>query len=120
MADTLDSQSVDSGYAMSIANGSYARYRTAANGLALGDHPGFEQVELDVAFHVGDGRLTGFPGREVAGFLGFAGAVALGAVTDGEAGGEDLQQERGEGKILLVRGGKPRRCPLRPGVRAGS
>jgi hypothetical protein len=29
-----------------------------ANGLALGDHPGFEQVELDVAFHVGDGGLA--------------------------------------------------------------
>jgi hypothetical protein len=90
------------------------------NGLALGDHPGFEQVELDVAFHVGDGGLAGLAGGEVAGFLGFAGAVALGAVTDGEAGQEDLQQERGECEILLARGGKPRRCPSRPAGRAGS
>jgi hypothetical protein len=90
------------------------------NGLALGDHPGFEQVELDVAFHVGDGRLAGPAGGEVAGFLGLSGAVALGAVADGESGQEDLQQERGEGEILLVRGGKPRRCPLRPAAREGS
>jgi len=74
------------------------------NGLALGDHPGFEQVELDVAFHVGDGGLAGLAGGEVAGFLGFAGAVAFGAVTDGEAGQEDPQQERGECEVLLVRG----------------
>ncbi len=90
------------------------------NGLALGDHPGFEQVELDVALHVGDGGLAGLAGGEVAGFLGFAGAVALGAAADGEVRQEDLQQERGECEICLVRGGKPRRCPSRPGERAGS
>jgi len=92
----------------------------APNGLALGDHPGFEQVELDVPLHVGDGGFAGLAGGEVAGFPGFAGAVALGAVTDGEAGLEDLQQERGEGEVPLVRGKKPRRCPSRPAGRAGS
>jgi hypothetical protein len=64
-------------------------------------------VELDVAFHVGDGGFAGLPGGEVADFLGLAGAVALGAVADGGAGQDDLQQERGEGEILLVRGKKP-------------
>jgi hypothetical protein len=42
-------------------------------------------------------------GGEVAGFLGFAGAVAVGAVADEGAGGEDFQQERGEGEFWLVR-----------------
>jgi hypothetical protein len=58
-------------------------------------------------------------GGEVVGFLEFRGTVALGAVADGEAGQEDLQQERGEGEILLLRG-KPRRCPSRLSGRAGS
>jgi hypothetical protein len=56
-------------------------------------------VELDVAFHVGDGGLAGLAGGEVAGFLGFSGAVALGAVADGELRQDDLQQERGEGEV---------------------
>jgi hypothetical protein len=64
-------------------------------------------VELEVAFHVGDGGFAGLSGGEVAGFLGLAGAAALGAVADGGAGQDDLQQERGEGEILLVRGKKP-------------
>jgi hypothetical protein len=64
-------------------------------------------VELDVAGDVGDGGLAWLAGGEVAGLLGFAGAVAFGAVADGEAGGEDFQQERGEGEFWLVRGEKP-------------
>jgi hypothetical protein len=39
-----------------------------ANGLALGDLPGVEQVELDFPHDAGDARLARFPGREVAGF----------------------------------------------------
>lgn len=46
-------------------------------------------------------------GGEVAGLLGFPGTVALGPVTDGGVWDEDLQQERGEGEICLVRGEKP-------------
>ena len=77
-------------------------------------------MELDVPGDVDDGGLAWLAGGEVAGFLGFAGAVALGAVADREARGEDFQQERGEGEFLLVRGKKPRRCPWRRLVRAGS
>jgi hypothetical protein len=64
-------------------------------------------VELDVAGDVDDGGLAGLAGGEVAGLLGFPGAVALGAVADGEVRQEDLQQERGECEICLVRGEKP-------------
>ncbi len=39
-----------------------------ANGLALGDLPGVEQVELDFPHDVGDAGLAWFPGGEVAGF----------------------------------------------------
>jgi len=92
----------------------------APNGLALGDHPGFEQVELDVPLHVGDGGFAGLAGGEVAGFLGFPRADPFGPVADGEAGDKDFEQERGEGEFLLVRGGKPRRYPSRRLGRAGS
>jgi hypothetical protein len=43
--------------------------RLLANGLALDDLPGVEQVELDFPYDVGDAGLAGFPGGEVAGFL---------------------------------------------------
>ena len=33
---------------------------------------------------------------------------------------EDLEQERGEGQVSMLRGERPRQCPSRPGVRAGS
>ena len=39
------------------------------NGVALGDLPGVEQVELDFPHDVGDAGLARFPGGEVAGFL---------------------------------------------------
>jgi hypothetical protein len=41
---------------------------STANGLALDDLPGVEQVELDFPYDVGDAGLAGFPGGEVAGF----------------------------------------------------
>ncbi len=88
--------------------------------LLLGDLPWVEQVELDSAGDVGDAGLARLAGGEVAGFLGPAGAVPVRAVADGEAGHEDLEQERGEGEVELVRGGKPRRCPSRLAGRAGS
>ncbi len=64
----------------------------AVNGLALG---WAEAVELDSS---GDGGHTGlvwFAGGEVAGFLGLAGAGALGAVPDEEPWLQDLEQEDG-------------------------
>jgi MFS family permease len=88
--------------------------------LPLGDLPWIEQVELDSAGDVGDAGLARLAGGEVAGFLGFPRASAVGAAADGEAGDEDLEQECGEGEFLLVRGEKPRRCPSRRPGRAGS
>src|ERR1039457_6345520 len=78
-----------------------ARHRPGApgNGLALGDLPGVEQVELDFPHDVGYAGLALFPCREVAGFPLFPGAVAVGPVPDAESGHEDLQQERGDGEF---------------------
>ena len=88
--------------------------------LLLGDLPWAEQVELDSPYDVRDAGLAGFSGGEVACLLGLPGAGAVRAVADEESGREDLQQERGEGEVQLVRGGKPR--PWRPRLagRAGS
>jgi hypothetical protein len=61
-------------------------------------------VKLDVSGYVDDGRLAWLAGGEVAGFLGFAGTVAVGAVADEGAGAEDFQQERGERQFWLIRG----------------
>ena len=88
--------------------------------LPLGDLPGVEQVELDFPDDVGDAGLPGLSGGEVAGFLGFPRAGPVGPVADEESGHEDLEQERGEGEVQLVRGKKPRRSPLRRPGRAGS
>ena len=88
--------------------------------LLLGDLPWVEQVELDSPHDVGDAGLAGLAGGEVAGLLGFPRAGPAGAAADEESGHEDLQQERGERVIRLVRGGKPRRCPSRRPGRAGS
>jgi len=91
-----------------------------ANGLALSDHMRAEQVKLDFPGDVGDAGLAGLAGGEVAGFLGLAGAGPVRAVPDEGGGGEDLQQERGEREIGLLRGKKPRRCPSRRPGHAGS
>jgi len=90
------------------------------NGLALSDHVRAEQVELDFPDDVGDAGFAGLAGREAAGFLGLAGAGPAGAVAGEGAGSEDLEQERGEREIGLLRGKKPRRCPSRRPGRAGS
>jgi hypothetical protein len=95
-------------------------YPKGAMALLLGDLPWVEQVELDSPHDVGDAGLAGFSGGEVADFPGFPRAGPFGPVADGEAGDEDLEQERGEGVFLLVRGGKPRRYPSRRPGRAGS
>ncbi len=90
------------------------------NGLALSDHVRAEQVELDFPDDVGDARLAGLAGGEVAGFLGLARAGPVRAVAGEGARGEDLEQERGEREIGLLRGEKPRRCPSRQPGHAGS
>ena len=88
--------------------------------LLLGDLPWVKQVELDPAGDVDDAGLAGFPGGEVAGLLGLAGAGPVRAVAGEEAGHEDLGQERGEGEVCLVRGEKPRWYLSRRPGRAGS
>lgn len=58
----------------------------------------------------GDPCHAGLAGRacgEVAGFLALAGTGPAGAVADVEPRVEDLQQERGQRQVKLVRGGKP-------------
>jgi hypothetical protein len=98
----------------------YLEAAAAANGLALNDHVRAEQVELDFPGDVGDAGLAGLAGGEVAGFLGLAGAGPVRAVADEGGGGEDLQQERGEREIGVLRGKKPRRCLSRRPAHAGS
>jgi hypothetical protein len=88
--------------------------------LLLGDMPGLKQVKFDAPGDDRDAGLAWFPGGEVAGFLGLAGAGPVGAVANVEAGHEDLEQERGEGLAELVRGGKPRPWRSRRPVHAGS
>ncbi len=68
------------------------RTRPKPNGVALGDLPWAEQVELDSAGDAGDAGLAGLAGGEVAGFLGFPRAGPVRAVAGEEAGHEDLQQ----------------------------
>ena len=94
--------------------------RSKGNGLALSDHVRAEQVKLDFPGDVGDAGLAGLAGGEVAGFLGLAGAGPVRAVAGEGAGGEDLEQERGQREIGLLRGKKPRRCPSRRPGHAGS
>ena len=77
------------------------------NDLALSDHVRAEQVKLDSPDDVGDARLTRLAGGEVTGFLGLAGAGPVRPVADEGGGGEDLQQERSEREIGLLRGKKP-------------
>src|SRR5487761_1153513 len=79
-----------------------------ANVLALSDHVRAEQVELDFPDDVGDARLAGLAGGEVAGFLGLAGAGPVRAVAGEGARGEDLEQERGEREIGPPQGEAPR------------
>ena len=67
-----------------------------------------EQVKLDFPDDIGDARLAGLAGGEVAGSLGLAGAGPVRAVAGEGARGQDLQQERGEREIGMLRGKKPR------------
>ena len=90
------------------------------NGLALSDHVRSEQVELDLPDDAGDARLAGLAGGEVAGFLGLAGAGPVRAIAGEGARGEDLEQERSEREIGLLRGKKPQRYRSRRPGHAGS
>jgi hypothetical protein len=78
--------------------------REPPTALLLGDLPGVEQVELDAAGDPGDAGLCGLARREVSGLFGLAGTGPVRAVPDEEAGHEDLQQERRQGEVCLVRG----------------
>ena len=55
-----------------------ARDAAVANGIALGNLPGVEQVELDFPDDVGDAGLAGLSGGKVAGFLDFPGLARSG------------------------------------------
>ena len=70
-------------------------------------------MELDFPDDVGDAGLAGLAGGEVPCLLGLPRAGPVRAVAGEEAGNEDLQQERGQGEVGLVRG------ESRDGVRRG-
>ena len=65
-----------------------------------------EAVELDAAGDADDAGLI-FAGGEVAGLLGGSWAGPVGTVADEESWVEDLEQERREGQVSLVRGESP-------------
>jgi hypothetical protein len=64
-------------------------------------------MEFDSPGDVGHGWLVVPALGEVAGLFRLARAGPAGAVTDGEMRVEDLQQERGQRQVKLVRGEKP-------------
>ena len=67
---------------------------------------GSEAVDLEASGDTDDARLI-FAGGEVAGLLGGPWAGPVGAVTDEEARVEDLEQERGQGQVKILRGKSP-------------
>ena len=75
--------------------------------LPLGTWQVFEAVEFDSAGDVGHTWLVVPAPGEVAGLLRLTGAGPAGAVADEEPRVKDLQQERGECQVKVVRGGKP-------------
>src|ERR1035437_2585349 len=105
---------------MDFLSKGYREVGPRPNGLALSDHVRAEQVELDFPDDVGDAGLAGLAGREVAGFLGLAEAGPGRGVAGEGARGEDLEQERGEREIGLLRGKKPRPYRSRRPGHAGS
>jgi hypothetical protein len=64
-------------------------------------------MEFDSAGDVSDAGLVVAAPGEVAGLLGLAGAGPAGTSADVELRVEDLQQERGQGEVKLVRGERP-------------
>ena len=67
---------------------------------------GSEAVDLEAAGDPDDAGLI-FAGGEVAGLLGGPWAGPVGAVADEEARVEDLEQERGQGQVKILRGESP-------------
>jgi hypothetical protein len=63
-------------------------------------------VDLDSSDDADDAGLI-FAGGEVAGLLGGARTGAVGAAADEEGRVEDLEQERGQGQVSLLRGENP-------------
>jgi hypothetical protein len=74
--------------------------------LPLAWWSGPEAVELDTSGDADDAGLI-FAGGEVAGLLGGPWAGPVGAVADEEARVEDLEQERGQGQVKILRGKSP-------------
>jgi uncharacterized protein len=74
--------------------------------LRLAWGSGAEAVDLEAAGYPDDAGLI-FAGGEVAGLLGGSGAGPVGAVADEEAPVEDLEQERGQGQVKILRGENP-------------
>src|SRR3954453_5152206 len=88
------------------------KFVSAGPPLALGLFPmslrlawgsGSEAVDLEASGDADDAGLI-FAGGEVAGLFGGAGAGLVGGVADEESGVEDLEQERGQGQVKILRG----------------
>ena len=67
---------------------------------------GSEAVDLEASGDADDAGSI-FAGGEVAGLLGGPWAGPVGAVADEEARVEDLEQERGQGQVKILRGKSP-------------
>jgi hypothetical protein len=65
-----------------------------------------EAVDLEASGDADDAGSI-FAGGEVAGLLGGPWAGPVGAVADEEARVEDLEQERGQGQVKILRGKSP-------------
>ena len=78
------------------------------NVLALGDQHvvAVQAVDLQSAGDADDGGAV-LAGGKVAGLLGGSWAGPLGAVADEESRVEDLEQERGQGQVKILRGKSP-------------
>jgi hypothetical protein len=74
--------------------------------LRLARGSGSEAVDLEAAGDTDDAGLI-FAGGEVAGLLGGSWAGPVGAVADEESRVEDLEQERGQGQVKILRGKSP-------------
>ena len=63
-------------------------------------------MDLEASGDADDAGLI-FAGGEVAGLLGGSGADPVGAVADEETQVEDLEQERGQRQVKILRGKSP-------------
>ena len=67
---------------------------------------GLKAVDLEASGDADDAGLI-FTGGVVAGLLGGPWAGPVGPVADEEPGVEDLEQERGQGQVKILRGKSP-------------